>query len=186
MLGVGSVARAGGKQETETGAASKEKEGKIGISRNFFFQTVRRDGADIIQDQPLTSNALPLPPGARSLRLLALAFQHIIANLLLLTVLLCFASTGQVPKRSTTGAAFTTKRKSSGGVGQDLQFFPLTCRHVGIPQTLFEHILINSFSTVVKTHIGSASDDIHCLSSFAGGGAGLKRQKSSLLAALTD
>ena len=137
MLGVGSVARAGGKQETEAGAAaSKEKEGKIGSSRNFFFQTVRRDGADIIQDQPLTSNALPLPPGARSLRLLALAFQHIIANLLLLTVLLCFASTGQVPKRSTTGAAFTTKRKSSAGVGQDLQFFPLTCRHVGLPDSL--------------------------------------------------
>ena len=67
MLGVGSVARAGGRQETEAGAASKEKEGKIGISRNFFFQTVRKDGADIVQDQPLTSNTLPLPPGARSL-----------------------------------------------------------------------------------------------------------------------
>lgn len=69
MLGGVSVRGAGAQQDT--GTAGKEKEGKIGLTRNFFFEKLKQDVPR--EEEPPPSNLLPLPPGARSLRCLALA-----------------------------------------------------------------------------------------------------------------
>lgn len=89
MLGGSSLRGPGGQPDVEEVGGGKDKEGKIAITRNFFFQKIQKDDPNAIVDEAPVSNLLPLPPGA---------------------------STGTVaPKRSSTGAGFTKRKGSAGG-----------------------------------------------------------------------
>jgi hypothetical protein len=66
---LGGVSGRGAGAQQDTGTAGKEKEGKIGLTRNFFFEKLKQDVPR--EEEPPPSNLLPLPPGARSLRCLA-------------------------------------------------------------------------------------------------------------------
>jgi len=65
MLGGASLRGSDGQLDAEE-VGSKDKEGKIAITRNFFFQKLQKDDPNAIVDEAPVSNMLPLPPGARS------------------------------------------------------------------------------------------------------------------------
>ena len=64
MLGGASLRGAGAQQDVSS--AGRDKEGRIGLSRNFFFEKLKQDDKPREEEAP-ASTLLPLPPGARSL-----------------------------------------------------------------------------------------------------------------------
>jgi hypothetical protein len=127
MLGGASLIGTGGQQEASGAGKERETEGKIGSTKNFFFEKLKQDERPKEED-PAPSNFLPLPPGARSPRFLTVrrrCRRNAHASLQCSPVtcgypdLSCSGadgSTGRVMPKPASASSGFTKRKSSSGI----------------------------------------------------------------------